>query len=233
MFGPSPSVPIDGQHIVSGSCDKLVKVWSVSARKEVASLAGHTGYVISIAFSPDGQHIVSGSVDKLVKVWSVSGWKEVASLAGYTNVVFSVAHSPDGQHIVSGSGDNLVKWSVSGRKEVASGWTYRVRSVAFSPDGQHIVSGSGDKVKVWSVSARKEVASLPVHANSVCSVALISDGQHIVQEVMTNWEGVICVWREGGCVAGWTHECCFSVAFSPDRQHIVSGSCDKLVEVWS
>jgi WD40 repeat protein len=30
----------DGQHIVSGSLDNLVKVWSVSARKEVASLAG-------------------------------------------------------------------------------------------------------------------------------------------------------------------------------------------------
>jgi WD40 repeat protein len=31
----------DGQHIVSGSDDELVKVWSVSAMKEVASLAGH------------------------------------------------------------------------------------------------------------------------------------------------------------------------------------------------
>jgi WD40 repeat protein len=60
----------DGQHIVSGSAEKLVKVWSVSARKQVASLAGHTFWVRSVAFSPDGQHIVSGSVDKLVKVWS-------------------------------------------------------------------------------------------------------------------------------------------------------------------
>jgi WD40 repeat protein len=51
----------DGQHIVSGSHDKLVKVWSVSAREEVASLAGHTNYVFSVAFSPD---------DKLVKLWS-------------------------------------------------------------------------------------------------------------------------------------------------------------------
>ena len=48
----------------------LVKVWSVSARKEVASLAGHTDGVNSVAFSPDGQHIVSGSYDLLVKVWS-------------------------------------------------------------------------------------------------------------------------------------------------------------------
>ena len=42
----------------------------MSARKEVASLAGHTSCVDSVAFSPDGQHIVSGSDDKLVKVWS-------------------------------------------------------------------------------------------------------------------------------------------------------------------
>ena len=36
--------------------------------KAVASLAGHTRPVCSVAFSPDGQHIVSGSYDKLVKV---------------------------------------------------------------------------------------------------------------------------------------------------------------------
>jgi WD40 repeat protein len=69
----------DGQHIVSGSEDKLVKVWSVSGGKEVASLAGHTEEIYSVAFSPDGQHIVSGSGDKLVTLWSVSGGKEVAS----------------------------------------------------------------------------------------------------------------------------------------------------------
>ncbi len=42
----------------------------MSARNEVASLAGHAGIVGSVAFSPDAQHIVSGSQDKLVKVWS-------------------------------------------------------------------------------------------------------------------------------------------------------------------
>jgi WD40 repeat protein len=130
-------------------------VWSVSARKEVASLAGHTGYVRSVAFSPDWQQIVSDSGDNLVKVWTLSGRKEVAPLAGHTNSVFSVAFSPDGQHIVSGSDDKV--WSVSARKEVASlaGHKSCVYSVAFSPDGQHIVSGSEDWfVKVWSVSAR-------------------------------------------------------------------------------
>ena len=128
--------------------NKLMADARFKGMKAVASLAGHTSYVYSVAFSPDGQHIVSGG-DKLVKVWSVSGGKEVASLAGHTSDVWSVAFSPDGQHIVSGSLDNLVKvWSVSARKEVASlaGHTNWVRSVAFSPDGQHIVSGSRDNL---------------------------------------------------------------------------------------
>jgi WD40 repeat protein len=38
----------------------------VSARKEVVSLAGHTDYVMSVAFSPDGQHFASGSGDNLI-----------------------------------------------------------------------------------------------------------------------------------------------------------------------
>jgi WD40 repeat protein len=86
----------DGQHIVSGSGDNLVKVWSVSARKEVASLAGHTNSVCSVAFSPDGQHIVSGSADKLVKVWSMSARKEFASLAGHTNLFIRSPSVPTG-----------------------------------------------------------------------------------------------------------------------------------------
>ncbi len=45
-------------------------MWCVSGGKEVASLAGHTGCVCSVAFSLDGQHIVSGSGEILVKVWS-------------------------------------------------------------------------------------------------------------------------------------------------------------------
>jgi WD40 repeat protein len=101
----------DAQHIVSGNGDNLVKVWSVSARKEVASLAGHRHdvYVRSVAFNPDGQHIVSGSRDTLVNLWSVFGEKRVASLARHMNYVYSVASSPDGQHIVSGSSDHLLK----------------------------------------------------------------------------------------------------------------------------
>jgi WD40 repeat protein len=116
----------DGQHIVSGSGDNLVKVWSVSAGKEVTSLVGHTDKVRSVAFSSDGQHIVSGSEDNLVKVWSASARKEDASLAGHAPArycfVGRLQHGPDGQYIVSGSLDKLVKVWPEG--VCVAGWTH-------------------------------------------------------------------------------------------------------------
>lgn len=37
-------------------------VWDLSAGKLVQELKGHSGVVLSVAFSPDGKFIVSGSV---------------------------------------------------------------------------------------------------------------------------------------------------------------------------
>ena len=34
----------------------------------------HSGWVMSVAFSPDGTKIVSGSDDKTIKVWDVVNW---------------------------------------------------------------------------------------------------------------------------------------------------------------
>jgi WD40 repeat protein len=67
----------DGKHIVSGSDDKMVRIWKVESGVTVgqydleAELKGHTGWVMSVAYSPDGKHIVSGSDDKTVRIWNV------------------------------------------------------------------------------------------------------------------------------------------------------------------
>ena len=64
------AVTPDGQHIISGSSDLLVKVWSVASKSLVSTYAGHRTRSLVVAAMPDGQRILSGAVYvDGVRVW--------------------------------------------------------------------------------------------------------------------------------------------------------------------
>ena len=77
----------DGRRVVSGSDVGELKVWDVATGECVATLAGHSSWVWSVAVFPDGRHIVSASVDKTLKVWDVATGKCVATLEGHSDIV--------------------------------------------------------------------------------------------------------------------------------------------------
>src|SRR5262249_34353448 len=49
-----------------------VRVWDVTAGKEVSQFKGHTGRVETVAFAPDGKAIASGSTDTTILVWDAA-----------------------------------------------------------------------------------------------------------------------------------------------------------------
>ncbi|KAK4139205.1 uncharacterized protein C8A04DRAFT_33317, partial [Dichotomopilus funicola] len=99
----------DGQRLVSGSGDNIVKIWDAASGSYLQTLQGHHDSVLSVAFSPDGQRLVSGSRDNIVKIWDAASGSCLQTLQGHRSSVLSVAFSPDGQRLVSGSVDNTVK----------------------------------------------------------------------------------------------------------------------------
>jgi hypothetical protein len=132
--------------------------------KNQRTFVGHTGPVLSVAFSPDGKQIASGSNDTTVKVWDASTGQEIRTLKGHTNTVYSVAFSPDGKQIISGSNDGTIEmWDASSGRVTLTlkGHTSGLASVAISRDGKRIASGSGHKtVKVWDASTGQETLAL-------------------------------------------------------------------------
>ncbi|WP_330949776.1 WD40 repeat domain-containing protein [Planktothrix agardhii] len=41
----------------------------MQSQREIATLTGHSWYVLSVAFSPDGRTLASGSYDNRIKLW--------------------------------------------------------------------------------------------------------------------------------------------------------------------
>ena len=146
------AVTRDGQNIISGAYDGLVKVWSVASKSLVSTcicssdVVRARGEVFAVAAMPDGQRILSGGSDKTVRVHLLDGTlKNTFTL--HTFMVRALVALPDNQHALSGSSDNTVKLFNVDDGAVLRTFRHRtndVRSLALLPDGLRFVHGAAD-----------------------------------------------------------------------------------------
>jgi len=106
------SVALDqaGRRGLSGSMDRIIRLWDLESGIEVAQFRGHQAGVSSVAFTADGHLALSGSMDKTLRLWEVATGRELHVLEGHSDSVTSVALSPDGLHALSGSADKTVRF---------------------------------------------------------------------------------------------------------------------------
>jgi len=227
----SLAISADGQTLVSGSADRMIKVWNLANEEETHSF-NHGDGVLSVAISSDGQLIASGSVNKTIKVWNLETQKTPQVLTGHSGQVMSLAFHPNKNNILfSGSGDKTIKiWDIKKQTFTHNHTKHSsgVTSIAVSPDGKTIVSGSYDKTIIILPDQ-----ILEGHSDIVFSAAISPDGQTVISG---SRDKEIKVWnvKTGKLLYSLTgHEgSVLSIAISPDGKTLFSGSEDKTVKVW-
>ncbi|MCY2991788.1 MAG: WD40 repeat domain-containing protein, partial [Planctomycetota bacterium] len=222
----------DGHQILSGSGDKMIRLWDVETGKEVRQFEGNTQPVYSVALSPDGRQALSAGSDAAnrdfaIRLWEVDTGKEIRRFTGHTDRVWRAAFSPDGSQVISCSDDRTIRlWDVKTGAELRqfTGHENGVRCVAVAPDGRRILSGGFDAtVRLWDVETGKEVRRFEGHTEQVNRVAFSPDGR---QAVSSCEDRSVRLWdvetgRQirsfSGCKTGET-----AVTFSPDGRCILS-----------
>src|ERR1700674_1807049 len=66
----------DDRRIATCALDRCVRIFDLDGRC-LGEMRGHTGNVLSLAWSPDGRHVVSSSVDGTIRRWDTERQIEI------------------------------------------------------------------------------------------------------------------------------------------------------------
>ncbi|MBI4784788.1 MAG: caspase family protein [Oscillatoriophycideae cyanobacterium NC_groundwater_1537_Pr4_S-0.65um_50_18] len=238
----SLSVSPDGQRIVSGSDDAIVRLW----RSDGTALRTWetSGRVQAVAFSPDGQTVATASLKdeaSVLALWSMADGKLLREINAPT-LLTSLAFSPNGSFVAAGGRDGITKiWNAQNGTLLRTltghqGW---VKTIAFSPDSRTLASAGDDNVvKLWNVVKSQLIRNFEGHPASINSVTFSPDGKRLVAAgdiAQANGNAVLTLWTiaTGKAQTLEGHRAPInSVTFSPDGQLLLSASSDATLRLW-
>ncbi|QCE13346.1 WD40 repeat [Vigna unguiculata] len=166
-----------GRYVITGSDDRLVKVWSMETAYCLASCRGHDGDITDLAVSSNNALVASSSNDCVIRVWRLPDGLPISVLRGHTGAVTAIAFSPRPNavyQLLSSSDDGTCRiWdarytqssprlyiprpsdSVIGKSSGPSSSTvpqsHQIFCCAYNANGTVFVTGSSDNLaRVWN-----------------------------------------------------------------------------------
>ncbi|KAI8348228.1 WD40-repeat-containing domain protein [Mortierella sp. GBAus27b] len=229
----------DEKTLSVGLLNGAINVYSTSTWERSWTLAGHTSWITSLAYSPSGTQLTSGSWDRTVRLWNMDTGECSHVLSGHRDPVRSVAYSPAGTQVASASNDRTVRlWNAESGEccHILRGHTNRVNCVAYSPDGNQIAScGEDATIRLWNIDSLENSLVLSGHNGEVMRVAYSPLGDRLASASL---DRAVRLWntRTGNCIQVLSNVSdkykSSLVVFSPKLDRFATCGSDNTVQLW-
>ncbi|MCI0744722.1 MAG: hypothetical protein L0Y58_04875 [Verrucomicrobia subdivision 3 bacterium] len=239
-FSPRTSLPPiigDGQTLATGDGTGTIRLWTVATGEMEATIAAHTNWAFSVAWSSDAQGFATAGGDDLVHLFQITDLSKPAkTFRGHANDVHAVVFSSSNDHLFSAGDDrHIIKWNLKDGT-IEKRWrahNEQIPSLALSPAGRFLASGSrDDSIRLWDAHTGKLIDTLIGHSDDVLSVRFSPDGRFLAS---AGYDHTVRLWHvESGrtrrIFKGHTNRV-FSVDFSPNGEWLASAG-DSTVRLW-
>jgi len=146
----------DGLIFAIGTLKSHVKIWDLKEQSNVANFTGHSGRIISIAFSENGYYLATAAEDACVKLWDLRKLKNFKSIQMAENYgITDLAFDQTGSYLaVSGTDVRVYGCKTWNEISVFNDHTASATGVRFGDNASFIASTSFDRtLKIYGERA--------------------------------------------------------------------------------
>ena len=148
------------------------------------AIAGHLGWVRSIAVDPSNEWFATGSADRTIKIWDLATGQLRLTLTGHIEQVTGLAISARHPYLFSASLDKEVKcWDLEANRVIRNyhGHLSGVYSVALHPALDVLATGGRDATcRLWDMRSKVQIHCLTGHQDTVGTILTQSTDPQII-----------------------------------------------------
>lgn len=220
--------------LASAGQDGHARLWDAKSGTQTAALAGGSGWVSHLRWSPDGKRLATAA-GRHAKLWSDAGallqsWQAKAGING-------LAFNAVGGLLAAAAGAEILLWrAADGGLDRTLKWASTLLNVHWSPDGKVIAAGSLDKsVHFWRAGSWQD-SQMGGYAKKPTALAWSADAKHLA----TSGEEAIIVWPFAGKGPEGSRPAQLAqhllppdmLATHPKKPLLLSGGPDRQIALW-
>lgn len=237
----------DGGRLATSSLKSFsgtIHIMDIATQKPLHTWLGHTGIVLSLAWSLDGKRLVTAGTDGVVRLWNASANDDMLAewSAGKVGINAMSKHPMQDVVAVGGSNGEVLlltmpdvekgAWVVRRKSKAHSG---EIRDLCWNHDGSLLATCSSDGVKCLSGETLEVIQSIsnqlgfvsalafrPPHDQEPARLAALLHKKGVVLWDVESGREAISLPAPNGVAFGW----------SPDGERLIIANRDGESDIW-